>query len=312
MAFVHPTAMLAETVDCLNCRPGKTYVDATLGGAGHARLICSRIRPGGRLIGIDQDPAAVANAKEVLSSQEVTCHLFHDNYVNMPSLLDSLGIARVDGVVLDLGLSLYQLRQSGRGFSFSGEEPLDMRMDPRLPVTAADLVDQMPAGELERIFKAYGEERWARRIAERIVSERARRPLLTSKALAALVTDAVPSRSAVRQRIHPATRVFMALRIAVNRELEVLRTFLSFVLNYLAPGGRLCVLSFHSLEDRLVKRAMRQWEKGCICPPGLPVCGCGKKPLVRRITAKPLRPGSEELAVNPMARSTRLRAVEKL
>lgn len=304
--------MLTEAVDCLNCRPGKTYVDGTLGGAGHARSICERIFPGGRFIGIDQDEAAIANAASVLKPLGDHIHLFRDNFVNLPTILQSLGISAVDGVLLDLGLSLYHLRQSGRGFSFSTDEPLDMRMDTRLPRSAEDLVNELPVGELERIFKTYGEERFSRRIARRIVSRRAHRKFQSSRELADLIVDAVPAGIAARQRIHPATRVFMALRIAVNRELEALSGFLENVLQVMAPGARLCILSFHSLEDRMVKRHMKQWEKGCTCPPKLPLCACGKKPLVRKVTSKPLRPGSEETAVNPMARSTKLRAVEKI
>jgi 16S rRNA (cytosine1402-N4)-methyltransferase len=312
MRYEHPSAMLTEAVDCLNCRPGKTYVDGTLGGAGHARSICGRIFPGGRFIGIDQDEAAISNAALVLEPFGDHVHLFRDNFVNLPTILLSLGISAVDGVLLDLGISQYHLRQSGRGFSFNSDEPLDMRMDTRLPRSAGDLVNELPAGELERIFKTYGEERWARRIAGRIISRRAKRKLESSRELADLIVDAVPTGIAARQRIHPATRVFMALRIAVNRELDVLSGFLENVLRFLAPGGRLCILSFHSLEDRMVKQHMKQWEKGCTCPPGLPLCACGKTPLVRKITSKPLRPSSEEIDLNPMARSTRLRAVEKI
>lgn len=312
MSYEHPSAMLTEAVDCLNCRPGKTYVDGTLGGAGHARSICERIFPGGRFIGIDQDEAAVTNAALVLKRFGDHVHLFRDNFVNLPTILLSLGISAVDGVLLDLGISQYHLRQSGRGFSFNRDEPLDMRMDTRLPRNAGDLVNELPAGELERIFKTFGEERWARRIAGRIVSGRARRRLESSRELADLIVDAVPAGIAARQRIHPATRVFMALRIAVNRELETLSGFLESVLQFLTPGARLCILSFHSLEDRMVKQHMKHWAKGCTCPPGLPVCACGKKPLVRKVTSKPLRPRSEEVDLNPMARSTRLRAIEKI
>jgi 16S rRNA (cytosine1402-N4)-methyltransferase len=312
MSYEHSTAMLMEAVDCLNCRPGKTYVDGTLGGAGHARAICGRIFPGGRFIGIDQDEAAISNAALVLKPFGTNIHLFRDNFVNLPTILLSLGISAVDGILLDLGISLYHLQQSGRGFSFNRDEPLDMRMDTRLPRSAGDLVNDLPEGELERIFKTYGEERWARRIAGRIVSRRSRRKIGSSRELADLIVEAVPAGIAARQRIHPATRVFMALRIAVNRELDVLSGFLENVLQLMSPGARLCILSFHSLEDRMVKQHMKQWERGCTCPPGLPLCVCGKKPLVRRVTSKPLRPGSEEIDLNPMARSTRLRAVEKI
>ncbi len=312
MQYEHPTAMPEEAVDCLNLGPGKTCVDGTLGGSGHAQRICRLIFPGGRFIGIDQDEAAIAHAASVLKPFGENVHLFRDNFENLPTILLSLGITAVDGVLLDLGISLYHLRRSGRGFSFSEDEPLDMRMDTRLSRTAADLVNTLPAEQLERIFKEYGEERWARRIAGRIVIERNRREIRSSKALADLIVGAVPAKMAARQRIHPATRVFMALRIAVNRELEVLADFLENILQHLNPGGRLCILSFHSLEDRMVKQHMQKWQKGCSCPPGLPVCVCGGKPLVRKVTSKALRPGDEEVAANPMARSTRLRAVEKI
>ena len=311
MTYVHPSAMLSEAVACLNCGPGKVVVDGTLGGSGHARVICSQIFPGGRFIGIDQDDAAIKNAASVLAPFGDGVRLFHDNFSNLPAVLSSLGIAAVDGVLLDLGISLYHLRQSGRGFSFQADEPLDMRMDERLPRTAADLVGALSAQELEAIFRTYGEERWARRIAGRIVAERARRPLCTSRELAEVVADAVPGKGR-GDRIHPATRVFMALRICVNGELDVLSRFLDTIMDHLSPGGRLCILSFHSLEDRMVKQRMREWERACVCPVGLPVCACGKEPLVKRVTSKPLRPGQEELDVNPMARSTRLRAIEKL
>jgi 16S rRNA (cytosine1402-N4)-methyltransferase len=312
MGYHHPTAMLEEAVECLNLGQGKLCVDGTLGGSGHARLICNRIFPGGRFIGIDQDEAAIANAASVLEPFGDHVHLFQDNFENLPAILSKLGIEAVDGVLLDLGISLYHLRQSGRGFSFNEDEPLDMRMDTRCSRTASDLVNSLSAGQLEHIFRTFGEERYARRIAGRIVLERDREEIRSSKALAELVLRAVPSRTASRQRIHPATRVFMALRIAVNRELEVLEGFLRNVIQHLNPGGRLCILSFHSLEDRMVKQHMNKWQKGCSCPPGLPVCACGKTSLVRKVTNKPLRPPESEVDANPMARSTRLRAVEKI
>lgn len=304
--------MLEEAVACLNCGPGKTCVDGTLGGAGHAQLICSRIFPGGRFIGIDQDAAAIENAASVLKPYGEHVHLVRDNFENLSAILVSMGISGVDGILLDLGISLYHLRQSGRGFSFNEDEPLDMRMDTRLTRTASDLVNQLPAGELERIFKTYGEERFARRIAGRIEDRRVHGDIQSSRELAELVVGAVPARAAAKSRIHPATRVFMALRIAVNRELEVLEGFLDTALQNLNPGGRLCILAFHSLEDRIVKQYMKKWQQGCTCPPGLPLCVCGGKPRVRKITSKPLRPSDREVSENPMARSTRLRAVEKI
>lgn len=312
MAYFHPSAMLEEAVSYLNCRPGLVYVDGTLGGAGHARLICERMGADGRLIGIDQDAAAIENGREKLAQFADRIHLFHDNFKSLPNILASLDVTSVDGILLDLGVSLYHFEQSGRGFSFKYDEPLDMRMNPHAPQTAADLVNELQPAALERIFKTYGEERWARRIAKRIVSERGAHPVHTSKKLAQIVLEAVPKDWAAKQRIHPATRVFMALRIAVNQELDVLTAFLKTVLNYVNPKGRICILSFHSLEDRIVKQVFRKWAKGCTCPPDFPVCACGKAPQVRLLTPKVRKPGSEEIAQNPMARSTRLRAVEKI
>ncbi len=312
MIYRHVSAMLREAVACLNCRPGGIYVDGTLGGAGHARAICRQIIPGGKLIGIDQDRDAIANARNLLEAFAPDVHLYHGNFVHLPEYLLELHIDEVDGILLDLGLSQHQLESSGRGFSFQKEEPLDMRMDIRSSTTAADLVNNLEERELVRIFKDLGEERWSKRIADAIVAERSRGKLQTSRQLAEVVRSAIPRKAAARQKIHPATRVFMALRIAVNRELERLETFLGTALDYLAPGGRICVLSFHSLEDRMVKRRFRELARGCVCPPDLPVCACGRQPQVRLVTRKALRPSPQEVERNPMARSTRLRAVEKL
>lgn len=312
MTFRHVSAMLHEVVACLSCRPSGIYVDGTIGGGGHARAICRQIMPGGVLIGIDQDLDAITNARSLLEPYESHVHLFHGNFINLPDYLNQLKINRVDGILLDLGLSQHQLESSGRGFSFQKDEPLDMRMDSRTPIKAADLINDLEEIELTRIFKDFGEERWSRRIAKAIVAARARSRLQTSRQLAEVVLAAVPGRAAAQQKIHPATRIFMALRIAVNRELERLETFLNTAVDYLSPGGRFCVLSFHSLEDRMVKQRFRALAKGCICPPDLPLCACGRKPEVRLITKKALRPTAQEIAYNPMARSTRLRAVEKL
>jgi 16S rRNA (cytosine1402-N4)-methyltransferase len=312
MTYGHVSAMLHEAVACLNCRPGGIYVDGTIGGAGHARAICLEIMPGGKLIGIDQDRDAIANARTLLEPFAPDVYLYHGNFIHLPGYLHELQIDAVDGILLDLGLSQHQLESSGRGFSFQKDEPLDMRMDIRSPIKAADLVNDLAEQELIRIFKEYGEERWSKRIAGAIVAARARSRLQTSRQLAEVVRSAVPRRAAAQQKIHPATRVFMALRIAVNRELERLGTFLETALDYLLPGGRMCILAFHSLEDRMVKQRFRDLARGCICPPDLPVCACGKKPRVRLITKKALRPSPREVARNPMARSTRLRAVEKL
>jgi 16S rRNA (cytosine1402-N4)-methyltransferase len=309
MAYRHPSAMPAEVVAALAPAPGQIVADCTLGGAGHARLMLERISPGGILVGLDRDPDAIANARQVLAHWTTQTHLFARNFVQLPETLDELGIACLDGIVADLGLSLYQLEGSGRGFSFQRDEPLDMRMDPRRGPTAAELIRDLNAEELGRLFYEFGEERHARAIARRIVSARQRAPITTSAALARLVGGARRTRDS---RLHPATRVFMALRIAVNRELEDLARFLATAPQLLRPGGRLCVLAFHSLEDRIVKQAFRRLARPCTCPPGTPVCICGAVPLVKVLTSKPLRPTPAEVSANPLARSTRLRIIERL
>jgi 16S rRNA (cytosine1402-N4)-methyltransferase len=312
MTYRHVSAMLQEAITCLACRPGSIHVDGTLGGAGHARAICQQIMPDGLMVGIDQDADAIANARRVLEPYLSNIRLFHGNFIHLPDYLAELEIEAVDGILLDLGLSQHQLEAGGRGFSFALDEPLDMRMDIRHGTSAADLVNELEEGALSRLFKEYGEERWAKRIARKIVTARAQSEIRTSRQLAELVKTAVPARSAAKQKIHPATRVFQALRIAVNQELDRLAGFLELAVDFLSPKGRLCILSFHSLEDRIVKQKFRALAKGCDCPPDFPVCACGKQPQVRLLTRKVLRPSAEEVARNPMARSTRLRAVEKL
>jgi 16S rRNA (cytosine1402-N4)-methyltransferase len=304
--------MLPQALSYLNCTPGKIYVDCTLGGSGHAGAICKKIIPGGIFIGIDQDIDAIRNAKKVLKSFNLTIHLFHDNYIHLPEFLQQLKIDAVDGIFLDLGISLDQLESSGRGFSFNKDEPLDMRMDLRLSTTAEHLINSEAEKNLKEIFFKYGEERRSGQIAKRIVAQRQRKTIRSSKELAQIVCDAVPKYMSLKQKIHPATRTFMALRIAVNRELEMLDLFMDNVANLLNPKGRLCVLSFHSLEDRIVKHRMKSLEKRCICPPGLPECVCHKKPLVRILTKKVVRPSRKEVANNPMARSAKLRVMEKI
>ena len=312
MGFQHESAMLQEAVTHLGCRPGGIYVDGTLGGAGHARLICRQIMPTGTLIGIDRDSDAIANARHVLKSCQPRLHLFHGNFADLPDFLVQLDIDAVDGILLDLGLSQHQLDASGRGFSFNRDEPLDMRMDIRMKTSAQDLINQLDEEALIRIFKDYGEERWSKHIARAVVKARSSHPIRTTRQLVELVLSAVPRGAAAQQKIHPATRVFMALRIAVNRELENLRNFLTGALDLLVPGGRLCILSFHSLEDRMVKHQFKAWATACSCPPDLPRCICQGQARVRLINKKVMRPTQQEAARNPMARSTRLRAVEKL
>jgi 16S rRNA (cytosine1402-N4)-methyltransferase len=257
-------------------------------------------------------PCQVSNAETVLKDYSSIIHLFHGNFIRLPEFLTQLKIDAIDGILLDLGLSQHHIENSGRGFSFSKDEPLDMRMDIQSQPTAEKLVNTLPQAELHRIFKEYGEERRANQIARKIIKIRQDKKISSSKQLAQIVLNAVPAKAGPRQKIHPATRVFMALRIAVNQELERLESFLDQVVDLINPGGRLCVLAFHSLEDRIVKHRFKALEKGCTCAPQLPQCVCGKEPQVRILTKKVVRPTAEEIAANPMARSTRLRAAEKL
>jgi 16S rRNA (cytosine1402-N4)-methyltransferase len=283
-----------------------------LGGSGHAGAICDQITPGGVFIGFDQDIDAINHAKVALQNYDIQIHLQHGNFIRLPEFFSQLNIKAVDGILLDLGLSQNQLERSGRGFSFRTDEPLDMRMDIQSPRTAEHLVNKLAQDELQKLFKEYGEERWAKRIADNILRIRRQKRIRTSKQLAQIVIDSIPTGAAAKQKIHPATRVFMALRIAVNRELDRLKEFMEYAVDYLNPGGRLCVLSFHSLEDRIVKQRLKVLEKGCTCPPRFPQCVCGQKPQIRILTKKVVRPTDTEVAANPMARSTRLRAAEKL
>lgn len=315
MAYPHIPVMQQEVLQYLNCRPGGIYADGTLGGTGHARAILEKSAPDGILIGCDQDADAISNAKDALRLFQQRVYLFHGNFVQFPAFFSQLHIDRVDGILLDLGVSMHHIKQSGRGFSFQQDEPLDMRMNTESDITAEDIVNTETEEHLIRIFREYGEERWARPIARKIVSVRRRQRIRTSGLLADIVREAVPPKSLRNRqihRIHPATRVFMALRIAVNHELECLRTFMDIAADLLNVNGRLCVLSYHSLEDRIVKHRIKQFEKGCRCPSDFPKCVCNKQATVRNLTRKPARPTPAETRVNPMARSARLRAFEKL
>ena len=312
MKYRHISAMPNEVIHYLKCRPGQICVDGTIGGCGHAVKICKKILPNGLLIGIDQDMDAIINAKKILESYVSNIRLFHGNFIHLPDFLSQLKIAAVDGILLDLGVSLHQIKNSGRGFSFEKNEPLDMRMNKLSGNTAEYLINNMAQEKLRYLFKNYGEERWAKQIARHIAKVRKQKKIRTSKELAQIVIDSIPGHGLSKQKIHPATRVFMALRIAVNEELHRLKIFMEYAADFLNPGGRLCVLSFHSLEDRIVKQRLKTLEKGCTCPPQLPQCICGQKPQVRILTKKVVRPSAEEVTANPMARSTRLRAAEKL
>jgi 16S rRNA (cytosine1402-N4)-methyltransferase len=260
---------------------------------------------------MDQDQDEIDNAGPVLARFEATTHLLHGNFVEMPGFLSRLNIPQVGGILLDLGIALHHIESSGRGFSFRKEEPLDMRMDTRTDVTAHNLINTLGENELRDLFRRYGEEHWAGPVARCIVREKKHRPIVSSRQLAEIVCRAVP-KARWKPGFHPATRIFMALRIAVNRELEKLEEFLDTAIGYLKPGGRICVLSFHSLEDRIVKHKFRRLENPCTCPPGLPRCACGNEPRAKVLTKKALRPSAAEIADNPMARSTKMRVAQRL
>lgn len=306
MEFNHIPVLFQETVDSLNIKPDGIYVDGTVGGAGHSREIASRLTSG-RLIAFDQDPEAVAVASGRLEGLSAT--VVHSNFKNMKSVLLEMGIEAVDGILLDLGVSSHQLDTAERGFSFHKDAPLDMRMSQE-GTTAADLVNSLSAEELSNIFFRFGEEKFSRRIAERIVNVRADKPITTTTALAELIASAVPA--AARRDGHPARRCFQALRIAVNGELDILSGALDDAFSLLKCGGVLSVITFHSLEDRIVKQSFREYCTGCICPPDIPVCVCGRKPQGKLLTRKPVEASSGELKENPRSRSAKLRSIVKL
>ena len=289
--------------------PGAVFVDATLGLGGHARrLLEATTDTGARLVGIDRDPVALEEARSRLSDHKNRALLVRDDFKNLAAALERLGVEAVRGVLFDLGVSSPQLDLPARGFGYRVDGPLDMRMDPSQAKDASEVVNQYPRRDLARVIKTYGEERFAGRIADAIVRAR---PLQSTGELAEVVRDAIPA-PARRSGPHPARRTFQALRIEVNDELAALRSALPQALNFLEPGGRLVVLSYHSLEDRMTKRLLVEESRGCVCPPGFPVCSCGARARVRVLTRKPLRPSEQEVARNPRARSARLRAAERL
>ncbi len=302
--------MKEEVVSYLNPKPSGIYVDCTLGGGGHTRAILEAV-PDTRVIALDVDEDAIKEAEKRLKEFGQRVTIVRENYRNIKEVLKRLRIDRVDGVVLDLGVSSYQLERAERGFSFLRDAPLDMRMDRRQTLTAYDLVNGLSEKELEEIFRLYAEERRARSFARAIVRARQTRPIKTTGELADIIMDTLPERLK-HARIHPATRVFQALRIAVNRELENLNAGLRHSIDCLNRAGRIVVISFHSLEDRIVKNTFKELEKGCICPPELPECACGRKPVLRVITKKVVLPSLKEVEKNPRARSARLRVAEKL
>ena len=308
MEFHHISVLLNECIDNLNIRPDGIYVDGTMGGGGHSLEIAKRLTTG-RLICIDQDPNAHEAAGKRLAEYKDRITFVRDNFGNIRNILDSLDIEKIDGMLLDIGVSSHQLDEAERGFSYQQDAPLDMRMNPDKPFSAYDVVNGYDEDELDRVIFTYGEERWARRIAQFIVKERETKPIETTGELVDIIKKAVP-KGARKDGPHPAKRTFQAIRIEVNGELDVLQKAIDDVAERLSVGGRLCIITFHSLEDRIVKEAFRKQENPCICPPQFPVCVCGKKPLGRVITRKPILPSKEELEVNPRSRSAKLRVLE--
>ena len=307
MEFTHVSVLLYEAVDGLNIRPDGIYIDGTAGGGGHSAEILSRLTSG-RLYSIDQDPDAIATVTERFKDDDRST-ILQGNFGDMKALLNDVGVYAVDGVLLDIGVSSHQLDDGSRGFSYHEDAPLDMRMS-QSGETAADLVNTLDVGELSRIISLYGEEKYAFSIAKGIVRAREIKPIETTLELAEIVKENVPQK--VRRDGHPARKTFQALRIAVNHELDVLESGLQGAFELLSQGGRLSVITFHSLEDRIVKQFMRDKAQGCTCPKDFPVCVCGKKPQVKLITRKPICPSDEENELNPRARSAKLRVCERL
>jgi len=309
MEFKHYSVMLRETIAYLNIRADGTYLDGTLGGGGHAWEVCSRLKKG-HLYGIDQDDAAITAAGQRLADFEGRVTLIRGNYRNARAMLQEQGVFQVDGILLDLGVSSYQLDTWERGFSYRCDSPLDMRMDRRQTLTARDIVNTYSEERLFHVIRDYGEDAFARNIARHIAQARERAPIETTGQLNEVIREAIPAK--MRQNGHPSKKTFQAIRIECNHELEALRDALEDMIALLAPGGRLCVITFHSLEDRMVKTAFKKAENPCTCPPQFPVCVCGRQPLGSVVTRKPVLPSREELAENSRSKSAKLRVFEKI
>ena len=310
MEFKHKSVLLEESVDALNIKPDGIYVDGTLGGGGHSYEICKRLSKKGRLIGIDQDAAAIEAARARLGEFGDKVTIIRSNYCDMVKELGNIGITSVDGIILDLGVSSYQLDTADRGFTYREDAPLDMRMDQRQDMTARDIVNGYSEMELYRIIRDYGEDKFAKNIAKHIVSARQKKDIETTGELIQIIKAAIPMKVRAVGG-HPAKKTFQAIRIELNRELEVLKDSLDGMIEHLNDGGRICVITFHSLEDRIVKNIFRNNENPCICPREFPVCMCGKKPKGRIITRKPIVPSEEELEWNKRAKSSKLRVFER-
>lgn len=311
MEFSHKSVLLEETIENLNIKPDGIYVDGTLGGGGHSYEIARRLSAKGRLIGIDQDADAIVAAGERLAEFKDRVTIVRSNYCEIENVLNQLGIDKVDGILLDIGVSSYQLDTAERGFSYREEEdaPLDMRMDQRQELTAADIVNTYSEMELYRIIRDYGEDKFAKNIAKHIVAARQKAPIERTSELTQIIKAAIPMKVRMAGG-HPSKKTFQAIRIELNRELEVLENSIDSMIDRLAPGGRLCIITFHSLEDRIVKVKFRNNENTCTCPPDFPVCVCGNKPKGHVVTRKPIVPGKQELEENRRAKSSKLRVFE--
>ena len=312
MEFNHYSVLLNETIENLNIKPDGIYVDGTLGGGGHAYQVASRLSEKGRLIGIDQDADAIAAAGERLKEFSDKITIIRSNYANMKEELHRIGVEKVDGIVLDLGVSSFQLDTPERGFTYRDENaPLDMRMDDRQSLTAKDIVNGYSEMDLYRIIRDYGEDKFAKNIAKHIVQERAKKPIETTGELTEIIRASIPMKVQVTGG-HPAKRTFQAIRIELNKELEVLQNNLDDMIDLLNPGGRICIITFHSLEDRIVKTNFKRNENPCTCPSDFPVCVCGKKSKGKVVTRKPILPSEEELEVNSRSKSAKLRVFERV
>ena len=311
MDFKHVSVLLEETIDGLDIKPDGIYVDGTLGGGGHAYEVCKRLSDKGRFIGIDQDGEALEAARKRLSEFEDKISLVRSNYCEIDTILKDLNVEKVDGIVLDLGVSSYQIDNLERGFSYKSDAPLDMRMDDRQSLTAKDIVNGYSEMDLYRIIRDYGEDKFAKNIAKHIVQERAKKPIETTGELTEIIRASIPMKVQVTGG-HPAKRTFQAIRIELNKELEVLQNNLDDMIDLLNPGGRICIITFHSLEDRIVKTNFKRNENPCTCPSDFPVCVCGKKSKGKVVTRKPILPSEEELEVNSRSKSAKLRVFERV
>ena len=311
MEFKHKSVLLYETVDELNIKPDGIYVDGTLGGGGHSYEIAGRLSGGGRLIGIDQDEDAIKAASKRLEPYMDRVTIVRNNYCNMDKVLDELGIDKVDGIMLDLGVSSYQLDAADRGFTYNVDTALDMRMDQRQEITAKDIVNEYSESDLYRIIRDYGEDRFAKNIAKHIVAARQEKPIETTFELNDIIKAAIPMKVRATGG-HPSKRTYQAIRIELNKELEVLENSIDMMIDRLKPEGRLCIITFHSLEDRIVKTRFRNNENPCTCPPSFPACVCGKVPKGRVITRKPVVPTDEEINENSRSKSSKLRVFERV